>query len=700
MQSTSTDATSLVSLQTITVAKSFLQHLLFTRAYFDHVRRHLKSAPNILVLRVAIGNEGCDLDSFASALVLSYLSYLQWIGPICNRPDTTSTSQEAMDTRHHGFFKQRRIKHALKHVRDWLVLPIVFTTRELFLIRGDCRRAAELCDIPLESLIFIDELLDLLRQCLPQAVLEEPGQPVSTGTRFPGRAFIRRSSFVLSDLVPAELRRASTTEPDGHKDTQPSFERCEKYVELDALLVDQPSLPLYLKNFVTRYEDNVKLRVSCIIDHHREDPAVRPYLMRRWHRHVRFVASNMTLLVDELRALLDKPTRHNVGAKLGAYLDGSAGLDNRPLLRLMLGTILLDSMDLDPSTGKTTDLDCKMVKWLCDGLASKSANKDAGLTLRKELFQDLLRAKIASNVSTALKASLALEKDFKLYELPQPGSVAPLIYGISSIGISMHEWCAKAKREHVTDSEGGEGEGKGKGEAEDSGSVGDEGMVHKPGSMAYEPVTVVEQESMRRVLLDHMAKYSLDFFLIIAAFQDDAVQPPLLQRQLALFVPLRSPILALLRHSNASSTYEAEVYSQTAGGTQLADDLVVKALGSGPSVAAGTGDGSAQPNLMDAISSSMLFYGVLGQSLIDILKLVDDPTRQPGFVVRSEATRPVKRSSVQAADFLDVLAAVPRPQLSVLTCFAQLDTTYSRKKVQPLLHQRFKDILKAAASSS
>ena len=621
-----------------------------------------------IYIRLALGNESCDLDSFASSLVASYLFYLRGVGSVINRLERrNASSDEDRDTSRHAFWKTRKIHHTLRCKSEWIVLPIIFTTRPLFMLRGDCVKACELFGLNVNDFIFIDEWMDFLKR-FTDKYSEAP-------TNIAEQLYRRSSSAVASlkpkIASPAPSPSLESSDAGGAETTSVSSRVITrmKVMVLDMVLVDQPNIPLYLKQFLLKNNSFIRFKISCIYDHHAEDASVKPFLERRSRliKTIEAVSSNMTILAHEFQRLLSGAEDPYMGSKLSPFFSQEEAFCRKfviNLFGLMLATILVDSNNLDlNNSGRVTKKDIDIVAWLSTKLEVldlfnvlspflanvQGARFPANST--SLLFEVINNAKMASNRAIDLTSDLALEKDLKLYELVTPGST--YIYGISSIGTSLQDWMQKAT------------------------IGGYKQVLQNPDALTTDEA----DRNIASVLISHLEKYSLDFFLIISAFQpqqsDESAAPPKLERQLCLFAPLKSDLLRKLQHSNSYSTFESELAQSNS--SLLRDEFIMKPISSVTTTEEGSLD----------LTPSMIFYGLFGQDLIDVLKLVNNEHDMPNYLFSwdpSTVPDPIRPAAVKGP-------VKATKHYHVLSSFSQLDTTYSRKKVQPLLHKRLLALL-------
>lgn len=173
-------------------------------------------------------------------------------------------------------------------------------------------------------------------------------------------------------------------------------------IDLDSIHANQSlTLTLVDHNILSetqaRYEDSV----AAIIDHH-EDAGLHPSAAPR---EIEPVGSAATLVAEMI--LRDEPALVDAGTAA-----------------LLLGTILLDTVNLDPGAKRVTAKDTVVADWLCRHVGCDP----------NELFGALQAAKF--DVST-LGAKDLLRKDYKQW------GVGPVRYGISSVLTSLANWIAK-----------------------------------------------------------------------------------------------------------------------------------------------------------------------------------------------------------------------------------------------------------------
>uniref|UniRef100_A0A6B2L8I8 DHHA2 domain-containing protein n=1 Tax=Arcella intermedia TaxID=1963864 RepID=A0A6B2L8I8_9EUKA len=149
-------------------------------------------------------------------------------------------------------------------------------------------------------------------------------------------------------------------------------------------------------------------QVEEILDHHEDLKGALPRLQRK---HIEMVGSCATLVAE--RFLSHEPSLRLLRA-------------NPELTHALLGTILLDSINLNPAMGKTTPKDISMVNSLKSILEEHSP-----LLTNQQIFQSLSDAK---NDISALSSLELLSKDYKEW------NVGPLKYGFSSVLLSVSSW--------------------------------------------------------------------------------------------------------------------------------------------------------------------------------------------------------------------------------------------------------------------
>ena len=173
-------------------------------------------------------------------------------------------------------------------------------------------------------------------------------------------------------------------------------------IELEALhRAGRLTLTLVDHNTLSADQEKYADTVGAIIDHHADGgryPQAKP-------RRIEPVGSTATLVAEAI--LRDRPELIDAGTAT-----------------LLLGTILLDTVNLDPVAGRVTEKDRVIAARLGELAGSQADNLFA--TLEAEKF----------NVS-ALGTSDLLRKDYKAWDSPSG------TYGMSTVLTSLDDWAAK-----------------------------------------------------------------------------------------------------------------------------------------------------------------------------------------------------------------------------------------------------------------
>jgi exopolyphosphatase len=182
--------------------------------------------------------------------------------------------------------------------------------------------------------------------------------------------------------------------------------------------------------------------VKEIMDHH-YDEGDHTSTVPPENRHIAFgqdqalVASTCTLVVERLRAKAHDSVRVPV-----------------PLSVLLLGVILLDSVNMAPSAGKGTDRDADAINFLLEttdwsALSSKARARlmrsDNHAALHTDtFFNSLQNAKFDLAFWSALNVRDALRLDFKLFNPSSSHSSLAKPFGISTVLMPLTEFTRKA----------------------------------------------------------------------------------------------------------------------------------------------------------------------------------------------------------------------------------------------------------------
>jgi exopolyphosphatase len=214
---------------------------------------------------------------------------------------------------------------------------------------------------------------------------------------------INQSSFPLINIPRADFKLR----------TEAVYLFKEAGVEIDQLLFAEDvdletlnnngnlKLVLVDHNKLASSQSGLEKSVSSILDHHADEKSYPSSALT----DIRPVGSTATIIAESFF----KDQKDSIAGPLGI---------------LLLGTILLDTVNLDPEAGRVTDDDAK---------AASSLVKITGLD-NKELFDKLQFEKF--NVSSLGSYDL-LRKDYKEWQM---GSVK---LGIGSVLLPVEDWAAK-----------------------------------------------------------------------------------------------------------------------------------------------------------------------------------------------------------------------------------------------------------------
>jgi exopolyphosphatase len=182
--------------------------------------------------------------------------------------------------------------------------------------------------------------------------------------------------------------------------------------------------------------------VKEIMDHH-YDEGDHTSTVPSENRHIAFgqdqalVASTCTLVVERLRA------NANDSVRVPA-----------PLSVLLLGVILLDSVNMAPSAGKGTDRDADAINFLLETTDWSALSSKARARLMRSgnhaaphtdtFFNSLQNAKFDLAFWSALNVRDALRLDFKLFNPSSSHSSLAKPFGISTVLMPLTEFTRKA----------------------------------------------------------------------------------------------------------------------------------------------------------------------------------------------------------------------------------------------------------------
>eukprot|EP00535_Pseudo-nitzschia_heimii_P000701 CAMPEP_0197181770 /NCGR_PEP_ID=MMETSP1423-20130617/5955_1 /TAXON_ID=476441 /ORGANISM="Pseudo-nitzschia heimii, Strain UNC1101" /LENGTH=446 /DNA_ID=CAMNT_0042632081 /DNA_START=75 /DNA_END=1415 /DNA_ORIENTATION=- len=212
-------------------------------------------------------------------------------------------------------------------------------------------------------------------------------------------------------------------------------------IDQTELLPKRATLTLTDHN-VFRKKNGFEWIVTEIVDHHLDEenhtdtcpPSKRTIA---FHGSQALVASTTTLVAEQFFA--------------------SASTSKMPpsLAILLLGTILLDSVNMNPKAGKGTPRDAAAIQRLLEEtdwsqltlpdeiLSMDNSEKNAGAPDPTKLFEKLQNAKFSPDFWNGLTAEQAIRMDFKSYSIPSPGSSSDSSLGLGSILLEMDHFFQK-----------------------------------------------------------------------------------------------------------------------------------------------------------------------------------------------------------------------------------------------------------------
>jgi exopolyphosphatase len=209
-----------------------------------------------------------------------------------------------------------------------------------------------------------------------------------------------------------------------------------------------------------------RLRVVEIVDHHVDEQL---YLDTVTNRNIAFdqgqalVASACTLVVEQIRNVWRSSGSTTTSDLACAPREQCAATIPAPLGVLLLGVILLDSINLSPSAGKATERDVQAVQTLLDctnwteAVTFGPADTSAALALGPRnhqpdlsiLFNALQSAKFAPSFWKSLSVRDALRLDYKRFSTPRRDAADPEAIGISTV---LLPWSDFVSQENVAES--------------------------------------------------------------------------------------------------------------------------------------------------------------------------------------------------------------------------------------------------------
>jgi exopolyphosphatase len=226
---------------------------------------------------------------------------------------------------------------------------------------------------------------------------------------------------------------------------------------MDVTLVDHNRLS---SSWSSAQQSLGRLRVVEIVDHHVDEQL---YLNTVTNRNIAFdqgqalVASACTLVVEQMQNVW------RLSSGSGAPREQCAATIPAPLGVLLLGVILLDSINLSPSAGKVTERDVQAVQTLLDctnwteAVTFGPADASAALALGPRnhqpdlsiLFNVLQNAKFAPSFWKSLSVRDALRLDYKRFSTPRRDAADPAAIGISTV---LLPWSDFVSQENVAES--------------------------------------------------------------------------------------------------------------------------------------------------------------------------------------------------------------------------------------------------------
>jgi len=172
--------------------------------------------------------------------------------------------------------------------------------------------------------------------------------------------------------------------------------------------------------------------VVGIVDHHVDQTDPLHATLSQERDIVVPLGSATTLVAERYLGFTPLPSLGAAEFDPSSLLDAAVG-------NLIIGTILIDTANLDPKMGRTEPRDVRAVETIVNSL--KAGGDQFGLNTleeRTELFQYLQDIKF--DLSRLTSAEL-LRKDYKVWQAVPGGQR----YGISSVTMSLAEWTEKDK---------------------------------------------------------------------------------------------------------------------------------------------------------------------------------------------------------------------------------------------------------------
>lgn len=164
------------------------------------------------------------------------------------------------------------------------------------------------------------------------------------------------------------------------------------------------SLILTDHNRLAPHQEQYSNNVFEIIDHHEDE---KKYDLKKDKRKVEPVGSVCTLITEKL-------------------LESSIELDSI-VYELLLGTILIDTQNLDPKNPKTKEKDIEMVKKLNEKCKFKDVEQ-------KNLFEKLIFERFSVDSLTTYDL---LRSDYKQFIINK------ITFGVSSVKLNLYQWVQK-----------------------------------------------------------------------------------------------------------------------------------------------------------------------------------------------------------------------------------------------------------------
>ena len=215
-------------------------------------------------------------------------------------------------------------------------------------------------------------------------------------------------------------------------------------IDQTELLPKRATLTLTDHN-VFRKKEGYEWIVTEIVDHHLDE-----------ENHMDTCSpSKRTIAFDDSRALVASTT-----TLIAEQFFASDNTSEMPpsLAILLLGTILLDSVNMDPKAGKGTPRDAAAIQrlleetdWCQLTLPNEILALENGENCENnpcapdpmKLFQKLQSAKFSPDFWNGLTAEQAIRMDFKSYSIPATGSTSESSFGLGSILLGMDSFFQK-----------------------------------------------------------------------------------------------------------------------------------------------------------------------------------------------------------------------------------------------------------------